>query len=147
VELPEPFASIPRLALTFPHPPPIEALERLTQHLHASNSDVKLYVKREDCNSGLAGGGNKVRKLEYVMADVVANKADTVVTEGGIQSNHMRQTAAAAGKLGLKVSHCHIFLSCLLSFFLLTKDGRSFPRNVSLRTHFPSLSDGYLRRA
>ena len=58
---------------------------------------------REDCNSGLAFGGNKVRKLEYVVHDAIKQGADTLVTTGGVQSNHMRQTAAAAGHCGMKV--------------------------------------------
>jgi L-cysteate sulfo-lyase len=60
----------------------------------------RLFVKRDDC-TGLALGGNKTRKLEFVMADAVARKADTVITTGNIQSNHVRQTAAAAAKLGV----------------------------------------------
>lgn len=67
-------------------------------------SGASFWMKRDDCNSGLAFGGNKVRKLEYVLADAVAQGADTLVTTGGIQSNHMRQTAAAASRLGLQVA-------------------------------------------
>ena len=84
----------------FDRPSPIEQLTRLTKEL---DSTVTIWIKRDDCNSGLAFGGNKVRKLEYVLADAVAQGADTLVTTGGVQSNHMRQTAAAAGRLGLKV--------------------------------------------
>ncbi len=60
----------------------------------------KLYVKRDDC-TGLATGGNKTRKLDFLMGDALAQGADTIVTQGAVQSNHVRQTAAAAAKLGL----------------------------------------------
>ncbi len=59
-----------------------------------------LFIKRDDC-TGLATGGNKTRKLEYLMADALGQGADTVITQGAVQSNHARQTAAAAAKLGL----------------------------------------------
>ena len=62
----------------------------------------KIYAKRDDCNSGLAFGGNKVRKLEYLVPDALAQGCDTLVTIGGIQSNHTRQVAAVAAKLGMK---------------------------------------------
>lgn len=80
-------------------PTPIERLNRLSAHLGGS---VDIYAKRDDCNSGLAFGGNKVRKLEYIVPDVLASGADTLVTIGGVQSNHTRQVAAVAAKLGLK---------------------------------------------
>jgi 1-aminocyclopropane-1-carboxylate deaminase len=63
---------------------------------------VAIYAKREDCNSGLAFGGNKIRKLEYLIPDALARGCDTLVTIGGIQSNHTRQVAAVAAKLGMK---------------------------------------------
>jgi 1-aminocyclopropane-1-carboxylate deaminase len=88
----------PRHRLTF-GPTPIEPLERLTKHL---GGKVKLFAKRDDCNSGLAFGGNKVRKLEYLVPEVLAQGCDTLVTIGGVQSNHTRQVAATAAKLGLK---------------------------------------------
>lgn len=88
----------PRYALTF-GPTPVEPLERLSAHLGGS---VQLYAKREDCNSGLAGGGNKLRKLEYIVPDAIASGADTLVTIGGVQSNHTRQVAAVAAKIGMK---------------------------------------------
>jgi 1-aminocyclopropane-1-carboxylate deaminase len=88
----------PRHKLTF-GPTPIEKLERLTRHL---GGEVEVYAKREDCNSGLAFGGNKVRKLEYLVPEALAQGCDTLVTIGGIQSNHTRQVAAVAAKLGLK---------------------------------------------
>lgn len=100
--LPEPFSEIPRVKLLFDRPSDVEALSRLTKRLDAGGASF--WMKREDCNSGLAFGGNKVRKLEYVLADAIAQGADTLVTTGGIQSNHMRQTAAAASRLGLQVA-------------------------------------------
>lgn len=81
---------------------PIEELPRLSAAL---GGKVRLYAKREDCNSGLAFGGNKVRKLEYLVPEAVAQGADTLVTIGGVQSNHTRQVAAVAAKLGLA---CHL---------------------------------------
>ena len=87
-----------RYPLTF-GPTPIEALPRLSEHL---GGRVALFAKREDCNSGLAFGGNKLRKLEYIVPDVLASGADTLVTIGGVQSNHTRQVAAVAARLGLK---------------------------------------------
>ena len=76
---------------------PLEFLPRLTKQLGGPN----IYVKRDDC-TGLASGGNKTRKLEFLMADALQLGADTVITQGAVQSNHARQTAAAAAKLGLK---------------------------------------------
>ncbi|MFN4272705.1 MAG: 1-aminocyclopropane-1-carboxylate deaminase [Aliihoeflea sp.] len=90
--------SFPRYPLTF-GPTPIEKLERLSAHL---GGGVELFAKRDDCNSGLAFGGNKLRKLEYILPDAIASGADTLVTIGGVQSNHTRQVAAAAAKLGMK---------------------------------------------
>jgi len=87
-----------RYPLTF-GPTPIEKMERLSKHL---GGKVELYAKREDCNSGLAFGGNKVRKLEYIVPDAIASNADTLVTIGGVQSNHTRQVAAVAAKIGMK---------------------------------------------
>lgn len=87
-----------RYPLTF-GPTPIEKLGRLSEHL---GGRVEIYAKREDCNSGLACGGNKIRKLEYIVPDAIASNADTLVTIGGVQSNHTRQVAAVAAKLGMK---------------------------------------------
>lgn len=101
VNLPAPFSELPRVQLQFDRPSDIESLGRLTASL---NCGASFWMKRDDCNSGLAFGGNKVRKLEYVLADALSQGADTLVTTGGIQSNHMRQTAAAAARLGLKAS-------------------------------------------
>lgn len=91
-------AKHPRHKLTF-GPTPIEKLDRLSQHLGGA---VEIYAKREDCNSGLAFGGNKVRKLEYLVPEAIATGCDTLVTIGGVQSNHTRQVAAVAAKLGMK---------------------------------------------
>src|SRR5262245_13960084 len=87
-----------RYPLTF-GPTPIERLKRLSDYLGGA---VEIYAKREDCNSGLAFGGNKIRKLEYIVPDAIASNADTLVTIGGVQSNHTRQVAAVAAKLGMK---------------------------------------------
>jgi 1-aminocyclopropane-1-carboxylate deaminase len=87
-----------RYPLTF-GPTPIERLKRLSEYLGGA---VEIYAKREDCNSGLAFGGNKIRKLEYIVPDAIASNADTLVTIGGVQSNHTRQVAAVAAKLGMK---------------------------------------------
>src|SRR5260370_6039601 len=78
---------------------PVHLLERLSEHL---GGRVELWAKREDCNSGLAYGGNKTRKLEYLAAEALAQGADTLVSIGGVQSNHTRQVAAVAARLGLK---------------------------------------------
>ncbi|GAB3998433.1 1-aminocyclopropane-1-carboxylate deaminase [Nocardioides marmoraquaticus] len=79
-------------------PSPVHRLDRLTRHL----GGAEVWAKREDCNSGLAYGGNKTRKLEYIVPDALASGADTLVSIGGYQSNHTRQVAAVAAKLGLK---------------------------------------------
>jgi 1-aminocyclopropane-1-carboxylate deaminase len=90
-------AEFPRYPLTF-GPSPLQHLKRLTQHL----GGAQVWAKREDVSSGLAYGGNKVRKLEYIVPDVLASGADTLVSIGGYQSNHTRQVAAVAAHLGLK---------------------------------------------
>src|SRR6478609_2876139 len=79
-------------------PSPIHRLERLSEHL----GGAALWAKRDDCNSGLAYGGNKTRKLEYLVADAVAQGCVTLVSIGGVQSNHTRQVAAVSARLGLK---------------------------------------------
>jgi 1-aminocyclopropane-1-carboxylate deaminase len=79
-------------------PSPVHRLERLSAEL---GGRVEIWAKREDCNSGLAYGGNKVRKLEYLVADALAKGCDTLVSIGGVQSNHTRQVAAVAARLGL----------------------------------------------
>jgi L-cysteate sulfo-lyase len=78
-------------------PTPLEFLPRLTEHLGGPS----IYVKRDDC-TGLAGGGNKTRKLEFLIADALEKGADTIITQGAVQSNHARQTAAAAATHGLR---------------------------------------------
>lgn len=87
-----------RYPLTFV-PTPIEHLPRLSDAL---GGKVQIYAKREDCNSGLAFGGNKLRKLEYIVPDAIASGADTLVSIGGVQSNHTRMVAATAAKIGMK---------------------------------------------
>jgi len=87
-----------RYPLTF-GPTPIDKLSRLTSHL---GGDVEIFAKREDCNSGLAFGGNKLRKLEYIVPDAISSNADTLVSIGGVQSNHTRMVAAVAAKIGMK---------------------------------------------
>jgi 1-aminocyclopropane-1-carboxylate deaminase len=79
-------------------PSPIHRLDRLTADLGGAT----LWAKRDDCNSGIAFGGNKTRKLEYLVADALATGCDTLVSIGGVQSNHTRQVAAIAARLGLK---------------------------------------------
>ena len=79
-------------------PSPVHRLRRLEEHL---GGRVEIWAKREDCNSGLAYGGNKVRKLEYLAAEALAQGCDTLVSIGGVQSNHTRQVAAVAAHLGL----------------------------------------------
>nr|WP_209007242.1 1-aminocyclopropane-1-carboxylate deaminase [Roseibium litorale] len=80
-------------------PTPIEHLPRLTEAL---GGEVEIYAKRDDCNSGLAFGGNKLRKLEYIVPDAIKSGADTLVSIGGVQSNHTRMVAATAAKIGMK---------------------------------------------
>ena len=94
-------ARFPRVRLGH-FPTPLEAMPNLTKLL----GGPKLYIKRDDC-TGLSSGGNKTRKLEFLMADALQKGCDTVITQGAIQSNHARQTAAAAAKLGMK---CRILL-------------------------------------
>src|SRR6185312_15453484 len=80
-------------------PSPVHRLERLSEHLAVG---VEIWAKRDDCNSGLAYGGNKTRKLEYLAAEALAQGCDTLVSIGGVQSNHTRQVAAVAARLGLE---------------------------------------------
>lgn len=89
--------------LHFAHlPTPLEPMHRLSEEL----GGPRLWIKRDDC-TGLATGGNKTRKLEFLMADALEQGCDTVITQGAVQSNHARQTAAISAKLGLR---CHILL-------------------------------------
>ncbi len=89
-------ARFPRVSLAH-LPTPLEPLPRFSKHLGGPT----IWVKRDDC-TGLATGGNKTRKLEWVMGAAVAEGADTIITVGALQSNHVRQTAAAACKLGMQ---------------------------------------------
>lgn len=91
----------PRVHITH-GPTPLEFMPRLTEALGGPN----LYIKRDDC-TGLGSGGNKTRKLEFLMADAVKHGADTIITQGATQSNHARQTVAIAVKMGMK---CEILL-------------------------------------
>lgn len=94
-------AAFPRVALAH-LPTPLERLPRLTEHL----GGPEIFVKRDDC-TGLATGGNKTRKLEFSMGEALKQGADTIITVGAIQSNHVRQAAAAACKLGMA---CEVLL-------------------------------------
>ena len=94
-------AKFPRVRLGH-LPTPLEPMDRLSEVL----GGPRLWVKRDDC-TGLASGGNKTRKLEYLMADAQQKGCDTIITQGATQSNHARQTSAAAAKLGMS---CHILL-------------------------------------
>ena len=95
------FSRFPRVALCH-QPTPIEAMPRLS----AALGGPQLFIKRDDC-TGLATGGNKTRKLEFLVGEAVRENADMLVTQGAVQSNHVRQTAAAAAKMGMK---CHVLL-------------------------------------
>src|SRR3954451_16888124 len=90
-------ADFPRHPLLF-GPSPVHRLGRLTAHL----GGAELWAKREDCDSGLAFGGNKTRTLEYFVADALQQGCDTLVSIAGVQSNHTRQVAAAAARTGMK---------------------------------------------
>jgi len=94
-------SEFPRVALAH-LPTPLEHMPRLSEHLGGPD----IYVKRDDC-TGLATGGNKTRKLEFSMGEALQQGADTIVTVGAVQSNHVRQTVAAACKLGMK---CEVLL-------------------------------------
>jgi 1-aminocyclopropane-1-carboxylate deaminase len=125
ITLPEPFASIPKSTFLF-GPSPVHHLPRISSAL---GGKVSIWAKREDCNSGIAFGGNKTRKLEYgpllphswplssnptltynfrnryLIPEALSQGCDTLISIGGVQSNHTRQVAGVAAKLGLKVSH------------------------------------------
>ena len=92
----------PRTDLGFT-PTPLHPLDRLSQ----SVGGPRLWIKRDDC-TGLGTGGNKTRKLEFLLGEAIAQRADTVITYGAVQSNHARQTAAACARLGIT---CHLILS------------------------------------
>ena len=94
--------AVPRAALAH-LPTPLEPADRLSAVL----GGTRIWIKRDDC-TGLATGGNKTRKLEYLMGEAQAQRAGAVITFGAVQSNHARQTAAACAKLGIE---CHLVLS------------------------------------
>jgi len=96
---------VQRLPLAF-LPTPLHPLTRLSASIQDLALNIRLWIKRDD-QTGLAGGGNKTRKLELLVADALAQGADTLITTGAVQSNHCRQTAAAAAKAGLA---CHLVL-------------------------------------
>ena len=103
--------------LHFAHlPTPLEPMERISKHLGGPN----LWIKRDDC-TGLSSGGNKTRKLEFLMADAVERDADTIITQGATQSNHARQTCAIAAKLGME---SHILLEDRTGY-----DAEAYTRN------------------
>ncbi|MFM9940681.1 MAG: D-cysteine desulfhydrase [Hyphomicrobiaceae bacterium] len=111
-------------------PTPLEPMENLSKHL----GGPKLWIKRDDC-TGLSSGGNKTRKLEFLMAEAVAQKADCVITQGATQSNHARQTAAIAAKLGMP---CHILLEDRTGF---ADEAYNFSGNVLMdQLHGASIS-------
>ncbi len=114
-EIMEKISSYPRFPLAL-LPTPMQSLENLS----ASLSDVEVWMKRDDL-TGLEGGGNKTRKLEFLIADAKNKGADTLATIGAIQSNHTRQTAASAAKAGMK---------CALLHFKWTKDAGEMYRKV-----------------
>ena len=93
-------------------PTPVDSLDRLSTRIDG----YRIWVKRDDC-TGLATGGNKTRKLEFLLADALANEAEIVVTSGAIQSNHVRQVAAASARLGL---------GCVLALFDVVPDRTKF---------------------
>ena len=95
------FDQFPRVGLCHLNTP-IEAMPRLSEHL----GGPRLFIKRDDC-TGLAMGGNKTRKLAFLVGEAMQERADLLVTQGAVQSNHVRQTAAAACKVGMK---CHVLL-------------------------------------
>ncbi len=96
--MPSPFDAFPRFSLAH-LPTPLGEMTRLRAHLGPASP--RLFIKRDDC-TGLGGGGNKTRKLEFLVGEALAQGADTIVTTGALQSNHARQTAAAAAAAGFK---------------------------------------------
>ena len=97
----------PRFTLLDAEPTPIQPLDNINRKLADEGRRVRVFVKRDDLIP-VGGGGNKLRKLEFLIGDAVAKGADTIVTFGGRQSNHARQTAAAAARAGLA---CELILS------------------------------------
>ena len=97
----------PRFRLLDSEPTPIQSLDNLNRSLAEAGRHVRVFVKRDDLIP-IGGGGNKLRKLEFILGDAIAAGADTILTFGGRQSNHARQTAAAAARAGLA---CELILS------------------------------------
>ena len=125
----------PRIELS-QSPTPLEPLNRLSEEL----GGPRIWLKRDDC-TGLATGGNKTRKLEYLMADALAQHADCIVTYGAVQSNHARQTAAACAKLGLP---CHLLLSERVAWPHTSYDQQGnmlLDRLLGAQIHVSSLDD------
>ncbi|MDB5892237.1 MAG: D-cysteine desulfhydrase [Polaromonas sp.] len=112
--------NFPRVRITH-GPTPLEFMPRMTEALGGPN----LYIKRDDC-TGLGTGGNKTRKLEFLMADALEKGADTIITQGATQSNHARQTVAIAARMGMK---CEILLENRTGF---TEDAYKHSGNVFL---------------
>ena len=108
-------------------PTPLEYLPRLTRAL----GGPELWIKRDDC-TGLSSGGNKTRKLEFLLAQARERDADIVLTQGATQSNHARQTAAAAAKVGLA---CHLLLEDRTGQYraLLHRERQRAPRSLAWR--------------
>jgi L-cysteate sulfo-lyase len=130
-------AGIPRIDLGYT-PTPLEPLDRLSEML----GGPRIWIKRDDC-TGLATGGNKTRKLEYLMADALAQRADTVITFGAVQSNHARQTAAACAKLGLE---CHLVLTRRVAWKHAeyeTNGNVLFDRLLGAHLHVVETADAY----
>lgn len=130
-------AGIPRIDLGYT-PTPLEPLDRLSEML----GGPRIWIKRDDC-TGLATGGNKTRKLEYLMADALAQRADTVITFGAVQSNHARQTAAACAKLGLE---CHLILTRRVTWKHAeyeTNGNVLFDRLLGAHVHLIESADAY----
>jgi L-cysteate sulfo-lyase len=115
-------SSFPRIPLVH-SPTPLEPMRRLSKLL----GGPRLWIKRDDC-TGLSTGGNKSRKLEFIMADAVQKGADAIVTAGATQSNHARQTAAAAARLGLP---CHLLLWNMNRF-----EDRSYAQNGNVLLNY-----------
>lgn len=110
------FARVPLLD----GPTPIQRLDRLEHALGAAGGGVRIFVKRDDL-MGLGGGGNKLRKLEFLLGEAVAQGCDTFITTGGIQSNHARLSAAAAARMGLA---CELVLTRVVP-----RDDNDYGRN------------------
>ncbi|MBC8104642.1 MAG: D-cysteine desulfhydrase family protein [Cytophagales bacterium] len=102
--VPDALASLPRVPLAL-HPTPLHPLDRLRRHLGGPEKVPRLLIKRDDLN-GVALGGNKLRKLEYLLGDALAQNADTLITAGAAQSNHCRQTAGVGAMTGMETHLC-----------------------------------------